>query len=670
MAKRLTQEEKARREAEKARKKREREEKRRQKEIERGQKMKRKPRWLYWLAREQEAKQREHEQFLNAGRTVIALGRAIRKIQQKITDIFAPTLNKVAEITTPEARLVWSKEPWTAQDRNRYNWGKKQELAELWEQFPDGIGIQDPAEAAKDAKRKTRARQIDRAKAMDNVLDSVIAELREDEENAVRSSLERSYKQVYEDIYKEIQEKRRAIDADKDSQSRIADLKDYTARGNPRRTAPEPQIPQNMPRLGAYGESVVFGAPSQDQVKAVLNYQFDGKDFSKRIWEDTDKLAAELKDIMHAAIINGENSRIVSQKLAQKMGVEFSHAQRLVRTEMNRILNQATLDGMKDAGAEKYQFVAIIDDRTCIKCQRLNGKIYKLSDKKVGQNFPPIHPYCRCTVIARFAWEDEDEDTQDPAREIAIQQTIDAWLDEAAITTQTKAKVQAVVDAQNTDRKAKEQAQQVAIGLQKRAIQQGKGTSKTTPEAENRVKQDAGGDMGSKRNKNQNKASGAIDTEPKTTKELKELEAIAENLYEQQRKSTEDVKKISQSTGWSEEKVAAIKDYIFNQKHKIDDDEEPRRFDANMGMIQSWRRMAKGDPNALEKHDELLLKHEWLEMEIKRDNPTIKHQDAHTLASKTFDYAKAETEFNNVKNKRVSVSERIRRKGSLLSRKQ
>lgn len=443
-----------------------------QKEIERGQKTKRKPRWLYWLVREQEAKQREHEQFLNAGRTSIVLGRDIRKIQQKITNIFAPILDSVAEIKTPEARLVWTKEPWKPQDRNRYNWGKKKELAELWAQFPDGIGVQDPAEAAKDAKRKTRVRQIDRAKAMDKMLDSVLAELRADEENAVRSSLERSYKQVYEDIYKEIQEKRRAIDADKNGQSRIADLKDYTAKGNPMRTSPETQIPQSMPRLGAYGESIVFGAPSPDQVKDVLNHQFDGKDFSKRIWENTDKLAAELKDMMHAAVINGENSRIVSQKLAQKMGVEFSHAQRLVRTEMNRILNQATLDGMKDAGAEKYQFVAIIDDRTCIKCQRLNGKIYKLSDKKVGQNFPPIHPYCRCTVIAQFAWEAED--SPDPASETAIQQTIDAWLDEAAITTPTKTKVQAVVDAQDTDRKAKEQAQQVAIGLQRRAIQQGK----------------------------------------------------------------------------------------------------------------------------------------------------------------------------------------------------
>ena len=56
----------------------------------------------------------------------------------------------------------------------------------------------------------------------------------------------------------------------------------------------------------------------------------------------------------------------------------------------------------------------------------------------------------------------------------------------------------------------------------------------------------------------------------------------------------------------------------------------------------------------------------WLEMENKRENPEIDHQKAHEMASKTFNYAEAETEFNNAKNKRISISERIRRKGSIL----
>ena len=515
MAKRLTQEERERREAEKARKKREREAerearkkakaekivhklqereaKKRQREIERGQKMKRKPRWLYWLVREQNAKKREHEQYMNAGRVALALGRVIRQIQRKIMAFMTPLLDYVAKLRTPEARLVWKQEPWTPQERTRYNWGKKQELEDLWRQFPDGIAEQDPEEAAADAKRKTRARRIDRAKVIDKVLDYLVRELAEDEHNAVTSSLERSYRRVYEDIYKELQDGRRAIDADKADETRMADARDYTRGGNPRRTAPETKIPQNMPRLGNYGESVVFGAPSPDQIKAVLNAQFEGKDYSARIWKDRDKLAAELKDMMQAAIINGENSRIVAQKLAQKMGVEFSHAQRLIRTEMNRILNQSILDQAKASGAEEYQFVAIEDSRTCARCLKKNGKVYKISEKKVGLNCPPLHPHCRCTIIARYAWENDDETPNTPTPspdDRGTQKTIEGWLKEvdaiekakadAVRNNTTKANAQAAAEAQDAAMKAEEQRQQSALGMQRKAIQQGKHVANMT----------------------------------------------------------------------------------------------------------------------------------------------------------------------------------------------
>ncbi len=556
MAKRLTPEERQRRADEKARKKREREERRRQKEIERGQKMKRRPRWLYWLIREQDAKKREHEQHMNAGRVAIALGRAIRKIQQKIMAFVGPLIDYAAGLKTPQARLIWSQEPWTPQERNRYNWGKKEELADLWELFPEGVAEQDPKAAAKDARRKTKKRQIDHAKAINKVLDKVVDELREDEQNAVRSSLEKSYEKVYEDIQKELDDKRRAIDADKADETRINDLKDYTKDGDPRRTAPETQIPQNMPRLGNYGESVVFGAPSPDQVKAVLNAEFEGKNYSDRIWNDTDKLAAELKDMMQAAIINGENSRIVAQKLAQKMGVEFSQALRLVRTEQNRILNQAILDSAKAAGAEKYQFIAIEDDRTCGRCLRKNRKTFKISEKKVGLNCPPMHPYCRCTIIARFAWEDDgDEDGQTPPKDDpGTQKTIEGWLKEVEAqdkakadkvrSNPTKANAQAAADAQDKAMKEAEQRQQTAIGLQRRAIQQGKPTKikNATPEIS---KPKAQSNMSKVATRSASQTTGERNADRTTTTQEGAMREVAQEIKrEYQAKRTDEEKEL------------------------------------------------------------------------------------------------------------------------------
>lgn len=543
MAKRLTPEEKQKRaeekarkarereearaakrkakEKEKARKTREKEEKKRQKEIERGSQMKRRPSWLYWLIREQKAKEREHELYQDASRAALALGRAIRRIQKKIKAFIGPILDELAKMKTATARLIWSSEPWTPQDRTRYNWGKKKELEELLEEFPDGIAEQDPEQAAKDARRKTKARQIDRAKAINKVLDKVLDELAEDEQNAVRSSLEISAEKVAKEIQKELDSRRQAIDADKENETRIADAKDLTSKGNPRRTAPEKSIPKSMPQLGNYGESVIFGAPSPDQIKAVVNAQYEGADFSERIWKERDKLAQELKSMMQAAIINGENSAEVARKLAQKMGVTYSHAERLVRTEMNRILNDVSFNEMKAAGAESYMWVAIEDGRTCGRCKKKNRKIFKVSDKKIGLNAPPLHPYCRCTIVARFAWEDEDagsaketlseiekelkqlqKELEEEAKapkpqkkepgyfeqepDSKITEEARQWMLETGLLyvaddgktkakkALTKANIEAAAQAQDDAMKRDEQRMKTAIGIQKRAIAQGK----------------------------------------------------------------------------------------------------------------------------------------------------------------------------------------------------
>ena len=130
------------------------------------------------------------------------------------------------------------------------------------------------------------------------------------------------------------------------------------------------------------------------------------EDYSARIWKDTDRLASELKGIVEAAIINGEGSRTVAQKLAARMGVNFSHALRLVRTETSRILNQATADRMEARGIKRYRFVAIHDNRTCGRCLKKDGKSFAFKDKKVGLNFPPLHPHCRCTIIPDMTPED------------------------------------------------------------------------------------------------------------------------------------------------------------------------------------------------------------------------------------------------------------------------
>lgn len=53
-----------------------------------------------------------------------------------------------------------------------------------------------------------------------------------------------------------------------------------------------------------------------------------------------------------------------------------------------------------NAEIEEYQFLATLDECTCPICGNLDGMIFKVSERKIGINYPPMHKGCRCTTIA------------------------------------------------------------------------------------------------------------------------------------------------------------------------------------------------------------------------------------------------------------------------------
>ena len=84
------------------------------------------------------------------------------------------------------------------------------------------------------------------------------------------------------------------------------------------------------------------------------------------------------------------------------MGVAYKNAERLVLTELNAVENRASAAAMKEADFENYQYCAAMDRRTCARCGELDGEIFPLSAMNQGENAPPLHPRCRCTIVATF----------------------------------------------------------------------------------------------------------------------------------------------------------------------------------------------------------------------------------------------------------------------------
>ncbi|WP_405356019.1 minor capsid protein [Fusobacterium animalis] len=134
---------------------------------------------------------------------------------------------------------------------------------------------------------------------------------------------------------------------------------------------------------------------SRDKIKAVLDRPWSGANFSERLWSNTDKLAQTVKQEIVNGMIQGINLQTMTKRISERFETaKKNDVERLLRTEVNYTLNQATLDGYKEAGIEKYEFSATLDSRTSQICSELNGEIFEIKKIAVGLNYPPMHPRC------------------------------------------------------------------------------------------------------------------------------------------------------------------------------------------------------------------------------------------------------------------------------------
>ena len=145
---------------------------------------------------------------------------------------------------------------------------------------------------------------------------------------------------------------------------------------------------------------------SRDKIKTVLDKPWSGANFSQRLWSNTDKLAQTVKQEIVNGMIQGINLQTMTKRVSERFETaKKNDVERLLRTEVNYVLNQATLDGYKEAGIEKYEFSATLDSRTSQICSELHGEVFEIKKIAVGLNYPPMHPRCRSTTIPIVDYE-------------------------------------------------------------------------------------------------------------------------------------------------------------------------------------------------------------------------------------------------------------------------
>ena len=145
-----------------------------------------------------------------------------------------------------------------------------------------------------------------------------------------------------------------------------------------------------------------FASMPNSRIEEILRNPWTGKQFSERIWDNTDVLASQVTDVITAGFMSGAGTAQMSRELAERMNVGKHAANRLVRTETTYMANMAEMESNIEAGIEEYMFMATLDKRTSKICGKLDLKIFKVKEAKVGINMPPMHPFCRSGTRAYF----------------------------------------------------------------------------------------------------------------------------------------------------------------------------------------------------------------------------------------------------------------------------
>lgn len=135
---------------------------------------------------------------------------------------------------------------------------------------------------------------------------------------------------------------------------------------------------------------------------AVVNASFHNATFSDRIWLYQGLLKNDLYKLLQTGIVQGKNPRVLAAELVKKFDVSRYNAERLMRTELARVQTEAQRQSFERNGYDEYEYIACGKSDVCDTCKALDGKHFKVKDMMVGENAPPMHPMCHCSVAAHM----------------------------------------------------------------------------------------------------------------------------------------------------------------------------------------------------------------------------------------------------------------------------
>lgn len=140
-----------------------------------------------------------------------------------------------------------------------------------------------------------------------------------------------------------------------------------------------------------------FSTISKESVAQLINssWVLDGKNFSQRVWDNTERLMETLNEQLVLTVTTGKKTTDLKNALQERFGVSYSRADTLVRTELCHIQTEAAKSRYESYGVQYFEVLVDPDERTCELCKALIGKRFSIHEASPL----PVHPNERCAIV-------------------------------------------------------------------------------------------------------------------------------------------------------------------------------------------------------------------------------------------------------------------------------
>jgi SPP1 gp7 family putative phage head morphogenesis protein len=143
----------------------------------------------------------------------------------------------------------------------------------------------------------------------------------------------------------------------------------------------------------------IFRSVPEGQVAAMIASPLGGTRYANSFSDLGTSLLTRVRNILTTGLIQGQGVGFIGKLVQGALGGARFAAERIVRSEFVRTAAQADLQvySANENALDGVQWVATLDDATCLQCGELDGEVYDSPD-----NAPvPVddsHPACRCSI--------------------------------------------------------------------------------------------------------------------------------------------------------------------------------------------------------------------------------------------------------------------------------